>query len=1099
MVVVGAERKGRKKAPERPGKSGNPMTTTSSGPTQTAENEIRAGRWAARASTARIIRIVLFLAPLAGSLILAFWAARTFPPERLGLNRWIWWIGLFVVSTALVQLLDRMFARFTPIATLFQLSLVFPDQTPSRFSVALRSGSARNLQRRLDEIKETGEVFSDKDAYAQQMLDLIRTLSVHDRMTRGHAERVRAYSELIGEEMGLRSSDLDKLRWAALLHDMGKLDVPSEILNKPGRPTEEEWKILQGHPAAAIPYLAPLADWLGDWIHAADGHHERWDGGGYPAGLAGTDIPLSARIVAVADAFDVMTSTRSYKKPMSLELGRQEIADKAGTQFDPETARAFLRVSLGDVRRAAGPWAWLTGLPGIQHIPLGAVTSQAVTTATAATAVAVAGVSGIVLPDAPAPTPPPVVAFVDETPTVTANDIVIEEDSTGTIVVVVDGEAPFTVDVTDAPDELTATIGDSQISPDGASATIPIAVTPSPNTTGVVSLGLLVCANGLCVDEIVVVEVVPQNDRPEVSVGAVTVDRGEATTIDLTQLNGPLSGTTPAPNSITGYDVDGDTLRIVSVNGVTTGTASFTREAVTYRHDGSLNLEASFVVGISDGTMTVLRVVDVVAINNNSVPVLVIGDTDVVRSSPVGTAVARLVATDADGDAVVYALVDPSDAFSLDPITGVLSTADLLTVGTTYQLEATATDPTGDSASATFAVSVVSDNNPPALVLPAAPLAVREGSPNGTVVETIAATDADGDAITFSIDGPAGPFTIDRISGMITVDGTIDHEATPTISLIVVARDALGARSSQTVAITIEDVNEPPMVTAPNFAVFVSESSSIGYVLGTVSATDPEGDSLSYTIEPNPSVTIDPSTGKLVLAGALDHETNGTFTVQVTITDSSVPAKSTLHSIDIIVSDEDEAPTVTTTGLVIDEVAAIGSTVGVIVASDPESDPLTFAVVGGTGSGFFAINPASGELTLLAPLDHETDASYTLDVIAEDGVHTSPATIVMTITDINEAPTVGNGQIYPVRETDPLNVPFASVVASDVDGTPFTYSITGGNVGGAFAIDPTTGNLEPVVTARPRDRRRILPDDHGHRNRTGRSDRKRRGRHHRRG
>ena len=87
------------------------MTTTSSGPTQTAENEIRAGRWTSRTSTARIIRFVLFLAPLLGSLILAFWAARTFRPERLGLNRWIWWLGLVVVSTALVQLIDDLGAQ----------------------------------------------------------------------------------------------------------------------------------------------------------------------------------------------------------------------------------------------------------------------------------------------------------------------------------------------------------------------------------------------------------------------------------------------------------------------------------------------------------------------------------------------------------------------------------------------------------------------------------------------------------------------------------------------------------------------------------------------------------------------------------------------------------------------------------------------------------------------------------------------------------------------------------------------------------------------------------------------------------------------------
>ncbi len=116
-----------------------------------------------------------------------------------------------------------------------------------------------------------------------------------------------------------------------MLHDLGKLNVPSEILNKPGSPDETEWAILQTHPTAAAELLEPLRPWLGDWINAAAEHHERWDGAGYPLGLAGTEISLAGRITAVADAFDVITSRRSYKESMSAETARQELIRCAGS------------------------------------------------------------------------------------------------------------------------------------------------------------------------------------------------------------------------------------------------------------------------------------------------------------------------------------------------------------------------------------------------------------------------------------------------------------------------------------------------------------------------------------------------------------------------------------------------------------------------------------------------------------------------------------------------------------------------------------------------------------------------------------------------
>jgi hypothetical protein len=191
-------------------------------------------------------------------------------------------------------------------------------------------------------------------------------MSEHDHLTRGHSERVQAYSALIGTELGLSGQDAAMLSWAALLHDVGKLRVPASVLSKPGEPSPTEWNLLAGHPDAGMEIARPLGEWLGPWLEVIGQHHERWDGAGYPHGLAGTQISLGARIVAVADAYDVITSARSYKRALPAAAARAELARCAGEQFDPQVVRAFLAIGLGRLRRVAGPLNLLSVLPGLR-------------------------------------------------------------------------------------------------------------------------------------------------------------------------------------------------------------------------------------------------------------------------------------------------------------------------------------------------------------------------------------------------------------------------------------------------------------------------------------------------------------------------------------------------------------------------------------------------------------------------------------------------------------------------------------------------------------------------------------------------------------
>jgi hypothetical protein len=322
----------------------------------------RSRRWEQRPAASLLLRAAVFVVPILAALGAAMAASRLLPRPTTSGQFVSWWVALAVIALLTLTLLDRLSRRLLPLAALLTLAMAFPDRAPSRFRVAREAASMRHLQRRLLEARSEG-LQSDPARAAEAIITLITALGVHDKRTRGHSERVHVFTELLAEELGLSQDERDRLRWASLLHDIGKLVVSSEILNKPGKPDEDEWAALRRHPEEGAKFIAPLRPFLGEWAAAVDEHHEWYDGSGYPRGLEGREISRSARIVAVADAFEVMTAPRSYRRAVSPTAARQELAEQAGTQFDPAIVRAFLSISIGRLRRAIGPAALLAPLP----------------------------------------------------------------------------------------------------------------------------------------------------------------------------------------------------------------------------------------------------------------------------------------------------------------------------------------------------------------------------------------------------------------------------------------------------------------------------------------------------------------------------------------------------------------------------------------------------------------------------------------------------------------------------------------------------------------------------------------------------------------
>ncbi|MBK8481701.1 MAG: response regulator [Proteobacteria bacterium] len=203
--------------------------------------------------------------------------------------------------------------------------------------------NARLYQNLLDS-KQRLEVanLSLEENFRQTIVGFANALEESDRYTRGHSERVSVFARLIAEGLGLSERDLDRVVLSAKVHDIGKIGIPSEKLNKAGRLTPDEIAIFRTHPEKGRRILDPIP-FLRDLVPAVYCHHERYDGSGYPQGLSGDRIPLIGRIISVADTYDAMTTDRAYRRALPHAAARAELQRCAGTQFDPEIVAIFER------------------------------------------------------------------------------------------------------------------------------------------------------------------------------------------------------------------------------------------------------------------------------------------------------------------------------------------------------------------------------------------------------------------------------------------------------------------------------------------------------------------------------------------------------------------------------------------------------------------------------------------------------------------------------------------------------------------------------------------------------------------------------------
>lgn len=262
-------------------------------------------------------------------------------------------IGIYIFMCVFGQVIQMLFfpdillSLFTP--SIAAMVILFSMETPDYQMLIKTLAELRELRGNLQkEVKKQTRTAEDRREKLERLsLQIIRTLAkaidAKDRYTNGHSERVAEYSKEIARRMGMSEQEQQEIYYMGLLHDIGKIGISDTIINKTGKLTEEEYRMIMKYPVIGEDILQNIRELPGISV-GAKFHHEKYDGSGYPNGVAGEDIPLSARIIGIADAYDAMTSKRSYRDALSQEVVQAEIVKGRGTQFDPRCADIMLEM-----------------------------------------------------------------------------------------------------------------------------------------------------------------------------------------------------------------------------------------------------------------------------------------------------------------------------------------------------------------------------------------------------------------------------------------------------------------------------------------------------------------------------------------------------------------------------------------------------------------------------------------------------------------------------------------------------------------------------------------------------------------------------------
>lgn len=226
-------------------------------------------------------------------------------------------------------------------------SPIVPDSSWLSFLEAMAGQAAIAIENAamLDELQRSHTEL--KLAYDHTLEGWVKALDLRDKETEGHTQRVTEMTVRLAKAVGVSADDIEHIRRGALLHDIGKIGIPDDILHKPGKLTEEEWVVMRKHPVYAFEWLSPVS-YLRKALDIPYCHHEKWDGSGYPRGLKGEEIPLSARIFAVVDVWDALRSDRPYRAGWPIAEVRKYLEDNAGSHFDASIVEVFMREILVD-------------------------------------------------------------------------------------------------------------------------------------------------------------------------------------------------------------------------------------------------------------------------------------------------------------------------------------------------------------------------------------------------------------------------------------------------------------------------------------------------------------------------------------------------------------------------------------------------------------------------------------------------------------------------------------------------------------------------------------------------------------------------------